>query len=760
MPTIQATQIRNEGNIVYIKADPAIGVLTLVSFTDDATGESGSTQFVKTFRYSKNGVTWTDWQPLTVPAITSISVATTDTLCIELAYEKQQPLGTDVLEITEAEIGITMTTFTESDYFKNSIFYQFFQSNDFAVLKWYVSVLEKLYERGIIPSFIDRLNEEGLPDDFVDFWKAVTKYFAYIVIYARSYQNFPDNIVLIAEYLKQRGLIVSKNNTLDELNNLMNTFYQQIGKRGTINIIKKEGVRTFDGELLRLIDYDRTIDEFLFNLYKPEHFGWTLGRSTPMHRNLYQNDNLNKSYETGTQVLDLAKYPITGDVSIVVDGDNSTMFIDGAGGISSEGGLKYIRISPELDYEISFLIKKSSGQTLNFGISAYDVDENPVYCKRVSDGVVTNQFLLNATLQRDDKYILVRGILFNYNKAIIAGETTEINQGSNLILDRNIVSIVPKITINSGEANIYAIRVLPLYTSHSRAFIQSKNIIDCWLENNNNEYNFKQLRDLITRYLIPYNSSINLIELNRPAPIPTEYTDLEIETLLRPMMRVIPNSVTPLIISGHYSYDFLASGFKHIFDLKDNYDGDNKVTFETIGRYIAGNPDQNYIPSVSAMPDLSIPYEIAWVDHRDEMMVWSDIEEDPQTATFEDVEGNKAICAPVIIMNATANAVLDYMLASIRIDVVSATPETITLRLTKIHAAPYLAVFDTIIMDWLNDANVGSPDPADPTNVDKTIITLGIGTYTFGVKTNYTYTLPVPDVVFPPSVFTMVIRVS
>lgn len=507
---IQATQIRTEGNIIYIKADPAIGILTLTSFTDNATGESGGIQFKREFRYSSNGVTWTDWQALTTPAITSISVQTTDTLVIELKYTKIQPTGTDVLAVSSATIGVTETTFTEGYYFENSIFSEFFQSNDVNVLRWYVAVLEKLYERGLIPSFINRLNSDGLPDDFVDFWKSIARFFAYLVVYARSYQDFYTNTYLTAEYLEEKGLKTSVNNTLTELNYLMNTFHSQIFNRGTLHIIdQKANGAPVDGELLRLIYYVTT-DEFLFNLYKPEHFGWNLNNSSPLHKGLYLNDNINKSYETGTQITDLIKYPTTGTVSIVTDAGNSTMYINGAGGISSTGGNKYIKIDPNLDYEISFIIKKSAGQTLNFGLSGYDSSHNPVNFTSQATGVTSNWFLQNAPLVRNDKYILVRAFIYNYTVSFSTGATLSLNQGNNLISPSNVCYIIPNITISSGTANIYAIRVLPMQTVYSRGFIQTSNFISCWLKNNNAHKSIRQVRDYITKYLIPYNAEIVL----------------------------------------------------------------------------------------------------------------------------------------------------------------------------------------------------------------------------------------------------------
>lgn len=514
MATINATDIRQEGNVIYIKSDPAIGVLTLTSFVDDVSGETPPNHFNKSFRYTFNGVTWSDWQPLSTPTITAIPVQQKDTLIIELAYEKV-PFDSTTLAVSEATITGNITVPEDGEYFKGSIFSEFFGSNDVRVLKWYVAVLEKLYERGLIPPFINRQNEQGLPDDFVDFWKSIAKFFGYLVVYARTYQTFDQTESLLAEYLEEHGMKTSINNTLDELQDLMQHFYHHVAERGTLHIIDEvENGATIDGEILRLIYFDKDNDEFLFNLYKPEHFGWNMGNSSPLHKGLYLNDNVNKSYETGIDVVDITKYPTTGTVSKVTDGVHTVLHINGAGGISASGALKYIKVDPRLDYEISFLIKDSDNTgNLDFGISAYDASFNLVDLKSDADGTTLNYFLQDGSIMRDDKYFLVRGFIYNKGKDMNADSILEMNQGVNLTFTDNVKWIIPEIKITSGTANIYAIRILPMQTEYSRGFIQVANFISCWLINNNNNYTIDQAHDYIVKYLINYNDHLKLTNI-------------------------------------------------------------------------------------------------------------------------------------------------------------------------------------------------------------------------------------------------------
>lgn len=762
--------IRTEGNTLFLKCSPAIGVLSLLSFTDDATGESGGVVFNRSFRYSRNGVTFTDWQPLTTPYISAATFDVTDTLCIELAFEKVQPLGEDLLHVTSATIGTTEAAFTEGEYFRGSIFYQFFQSNNPDALRWYVSVLQKLYEQGTLPPFISRKNEAGLPDDFVDYWKAICKFFSYLVNYARAYQNFNQDVYLTAEYLKQRGLTTHIANTLEQLNALMNAYYHEIAKRGTIDIIKNQtDPDEINGELLRLLYYVVT-DEFLFNLYKPEHFGFCLGTSSPLYRGLYLNDNINKSYEQGFDILDLTKYPTIGTVAIASDEGHSTMSLSASGigdsGISPNGGLKYIKIDSGIDYEVSFLIKKSNGTEpfanyLNFSCTPYDKDDNPLTCISVFDGSATNNFLVNSMLVRDDYYILVRGVIYNNTMVPALGRTMELNQGTDLILPVTATKIIPTITITAGTANIYAIRIMPLATPYSRGGLQVSNFISVWMKNNNGHNTFHQTEEFIKEKLIPYNAQLGAININDNYGVTSLPAALTLETLLYPLMKAASTSATLPATSGFYKYSFeYSSAFINVYDLVENYLSNNGVYYQSISDIIVGGTT-SYFGSVVglSMTDKVIPYQLPYTAEG-EMLVWSDLTTAVNTATFKDVEANRAYTAPLIRLNATTNTVDDYMLANILVELVSSTPEMAVIRLTRSHPTPASTLFGQQAMTWLNDAVGGTPDPLDPTNPDKTILILSAGTYTFGVKTIYTGSTGLGFTFPMPSAFTMVVSVG
>jgi hypothetical protein len=519
--SITANKIKTEGNTVYIKSNPYIGILALTSFVDNASGVDGTHTFTKTFRYSENGIIFSEWFELITQNILAIELSQKDTFIIELRYIKNEPVGDNQLNVTQATFGTTNDPIPSGYYFKNSIFYQFFEADDVEVLNWMINVLDKLYQKGLLPNYIDRLNDFGLSDDFIEFWRGICKFAAYYVVYARKYQQFYENDVLLREYLEERGLKTSINNSLEELQYLMQNYYNQIAKRGTIHIIDKtENEDAINGEFLRLINYVDT-DEFIFNINRNEHIGWNIDNSSPMHRELTINDNVNKFYESSIEPDDINKYPITGGVTIITDNDIDKKVLHIESGGIEDDGVKRIKVDEFLDYQLMFLIKKEDAEDLTVGIDAFDINGDSINLKSRVDGSNSNTFLQDVALQRDDKYLLVRCFLYSKLKPLYSDDKTNLQIGHNLKMIDGVVYVAPKILIG-GEGNIYNIRFCPMVTPYSRGFVQSANFIDCWLGNNNNEYSIKDVTDYTKKYLIPYNSRIQIIETNKASDYSVE----------------------------------------------------------------------------------------------------------------------------------------------------------------------------------------------------------------------------------------------
>lgn len=515
--SVIATQTRREGNTLIFRTTPVVGVLALTGFTDDATSTDLSATFVKKFRYSSNGIIYSEWLPLDSENIAAVQLDIKGVFIAEISYELVQPTGADYLNVSEASFSTSNQVIDTSleGYFNNSLFKKYFNSSDPDVLNWYINVLEKLYDKGLLANYIDR----GNIDDFISFFGSVAKFFAFYVKLARVFGSFYNNRLLIEDFLSQRSLQIAPGDTLEDLQFLMETYYSQMGRRGTSTILdKKSEGATVNGELLRTIHYQDN-DEFLFCFYQKKNFGWNLGNSSPLYRGLKVNSNLNKvPWSVGELSMEnIGPYLIQ---AALVDGE----VVMGSEGGSIEVGLSdAIVVDPNLDYQFSFKIKLAATKTVTFNLAGYDIDNNVVSNISRASGNVTNNFLLNAKLSRSDKYVEVRCYLYNKNRGQFVGDTTNLKQGRNIIANSNLAKIIFSV-VTSGAANIKEFQIIPMMTSYSRGYLQVNNFISSWIKNRNNKKSLRELKDFISRNLLPYNTQLQLTNIGD-----TLYTDSEVE---------------------------------------------------------------------------------------------------------------------------------------------------------------------------------------------------------------------------------------
>ena len=432
-------------------------------------------------------------------------------------------------------------------------------------------------------------NEEDR--DFIDFWRAITHYFALYVCLARYFQSFWKDREVLLEYLIERGLIICADEDYVDILYLMSNFYDEIRQRGTMQVVRAKGYqlpsisnnnsnsqststsqsqsgsesKEVNGEYLRLICYDER-DEFLFNLNKNSQVGWVVNSSSPNYKGLYGRMNLNKFYSD--TLKNISSLPIINPVycSIITDSGNKVLSISGVpnGQIAGLGAFDenlLISVNANLDYEITFLVKQEgiSSGNLSFGFLSYDLNNNSLQSKDFINNINSNLFLDKVELVRDDKYILVRGIIYgknqfsdhnvlntypanryvkngiNYYKAIknvpenilitdtvywqqltpqnIIDLTSVLSQrGINLKFNEinNTVKIIPYIVLDNtssgdGSLKIYQIRINPLKTDYSKGVIQTTNLIEIWNTNNNQSVSEIDIERTAKKYLFPYN---------------------------------------------------------------------------------------------------------------------------------------------------------------------------------------------------------------------------------------------------------------
>lgn len=301
--------------------------------------------------------------------------------------------------------------------------------------------------------------------DFITFWKTNAQFFAYYVILARKYSQFYKREELLLEYLRERGLLICDDETLENLQFLMKHYYDEIRKRGTIQIITKatvfdsdnsdsdsdsfsEASKEVDGELLRTICFDKC-DEFIFNFRRSEKLGLNIGNSSPLYRGTSNMEGVNKVWALLLSATDYLKYPLFGAsfISSISEGDESDSDTNNDALLNSGYTIKFsglttgdaagigedtnfppppvdfrnqyaLNVDNNIDYQFSFRVKASAAlaEFLHVTIFGYDCDGNPVAMYRVDDLSPWFDVIQGASLNQADKYFYFSCIVYGKDK--------------------------------------------------------------------------------------------------------------------------------------------------------------------------------------------------------------------------------------------------------------------------------------------------------------------------------------------------------
>lgn len=513
------------GDSFLIRADvPIVGLIALTSFIDTTTGS-----FYKEFRYAVDGINFTAWRELTNDNLSDVSVQASDNFLIEYRYTNTADA---TASFTDIQVSGSFAELTCGKTYERSIFNDFFSCHDSEVLQWCVNVTSKLYKAGIVPNFIDRGDESninGIDRDYIDFWRTVACFFAYIVVFARKFKDFKDTEVLLDTFLKARGIYFCSSDSTTEKNYLVTNFFDEIRQRGTNRIYKTktENNSTVDGELLRSICYEDG-DEFIFNLHLPHTIGWSIGNSSPLYKGLSNQPATNKSYEDTQDFVDLALYPTFGNGTqdIITDGSKEVYSIlnvpDAEIAGIGDSDINYaIPVHPTLDYEITFFVRQPVAEAnLTFGVKAYDSSNVLTDLTEIAGATTENNFFEKIQLATTSNYYFIRGIIYNKD-AVSASVPNDCFGGVNLQMDETVAKIIPYIVLDNttggdalNEIRIWDLKIRPVSTSYSTGFVNPKNFISMWLLHKNADYSRNQLESNIKRFLLPYDTSFKINYLN------------------------------------------------------------------------------------------------------------------------------------------------------------------------------------------------------------------------------------------------------
>lgn len=445
--------------------------------------------------------------------------------------------------------------------FNKSIFKRYFEYNDANVLAWAENVLNKISKGNAAPKYLIRDDQDlSRSTDFSDTFRPVTVFFAYFVILARQFENFKDNSYLSDKYLLNKGQYTCGDEELDQLLYLIQNSINVRAKRGGLGMMQDSfyDSNTEDsdsslgssvkGELLRLL-CDEDSDFFKLGVAKPEFNSHNTTGNNFEFRGVTGRYDLNLAYENTEDVLDLSSYPLINEayVDVVSYQGKEVIEIEGVpigevSGIGADVESKRIVIDPDLNFEITFQVSQDiTRENITFGCRVFDIDGNELSMLSIETGANWKNFFETRRLNHANKLYLVRGIIYNRNKDLLSEEEAKLNIGfgRNLKFPEGAVSIIPYVVMdnNFGDDSdsesdtfdseseswtdsydsdpsiyIWNLKVTPIIP-HARCYIDNKRFIDVIAVNNNGRNNLIQLKDILRRYFIPYNTAFEVVYL-------------------------------------------------------------------------------------------------------------------------------------------------------------------------------------------------------------------------------------------------------
>ena len=307
-------RIYNIGDTLVITVKPKQkGTAIITSFEDSFIGLAEEKRIHRDYRIIEDDMFYTDWVELTNDTIRGKELKQNN--YIQVRYTRY---GTDLSGYIEFQNIVFNGDFNpeviNSPILDNSIFANIAWSEETEALA--KNLFKKLYYRGILPMYILRGDNRSVDEDkdFINLFYSVAKYFAIIIRFFKRFEKFYDDEELMLEWLRQNEIQFDESTIkLTQLQFLAHHLYDEIRKRGTTMIFKRQGDVVndkeieIDGEFIRLIRSKRS-DELLYENIPFKKLGWCLGNSSPLYRGTGFSEKLNKTKESGEDFEDLNNF--------------------------------------------------------------------------------------------------------------------------------------------------------------------------------------------------------------------------------------------------------------------------------------------------------------------------------------------------------------------------------------------------------------------------------------------------------------------
>ncbi len=535
------------GDVIVSRSSVLTGIVSISNFSDTIVGETATRFFTKSFRYSLDGglnFNVEGYISLVPSNLVNIATDPSYDIVFEYRYERSGTDNSGTISVTNISLITTTQPYVGGPVFNSSVFSFFANSwNDVGIVGWKNNVLEKLYNPGILPVYMTRNQNQNVNQedrDFIDFWRTVSHYFSLLVYYSREFETYRDNIQLLIEYLTQRGMYVCENMTLLDLQYIQENFWDEMRHRGTVLVSKSKGYivnggapKPVDGELLRTLCYNSNCDEFLFGISENNSIGWMIDEWSPLWQGLTHQLQFNKIYEESVEVNDLSRYPRINPANISIVNDpliGDVMLISGVAANSSSGiGIVAnaydedfaTNVDTGLTYELSFMIRVSDtgngAPRLTVRINAYSENGAVTQLSETTGPGFNpgNMSLNRVTLNDDGIYYKVSVLIHPITSVYLSDNEysrTSILEGNNFIFNSpNSCKVIPSVILDntsestiSGEMRIYGFEFRPAFTEYSTGFINTANLLQTWMKNNQRAFTETQVENIMETYLLPY----------------------------------------------------------------------------------------------------------------------------------------------------------------------------------------------------------------------------------------------------------------
>lgn len=462
MSVVQNTLSEIGDSVLFKMSSPIIGIDRFTGFTDEVVGETLHRTLRREFRYTLDAVNYTGWMPLDGTNVTTIQIQPNYYFQAEYRYTRTGSTSGGLIIFNWVRLDYeTSVDCIKSHYFDLSIYKYFYDCMDHNDIKsWCVNVLKKLYFPGVLPISMTRgenRNRNQEDRDFIDFWSTISCYFSLVVNYARSFGKIFTDHRLLRRFLQQQDLIVGARESLEDLQYLARNTYSEFSKRGTIHISEVNENKP-DGELLRLIQYDSRIDEFIF---ESSYYLWNLDEHSPMYKGIYPTQCF-KGYSKGE--IELANYPIINPtkVSLVPEGYETVMKITGVenGEVAGIGfdnpntptvddiGFLF-NVDARLTYELSFMVRGNARFSVRgYGYSSAITKAHPTLI--VPEGI-GNTAILQQRVVDNGEWYWVRVLFYSFDELSTGTpdmRQTSLGVGNNLRIPRIMVKAGFEISVD------------------------------------------------------------------------------------------------------------------------------------------------------------------------------------------------------------------------------------------------------------------------------------------------------------------------